>query len=145
MSSPWSAALEGLAEKRRLIGEAIMALAKVAGVDPAPYLGDGPVAVSGPPRDADLGTRARDLMDRVHKLKEPTPPRPQPPASPATTGTGLDDKVLHALRNGPLPPKAIRELTGIKMWTLPDVTARLVAAKRLKKIGNRRGLQYQLA
>lgn len=102
----------------------IVSLARIAGVDPAPYLED----------DVEPGGA----------LREESPPRPQAPASPATTGTGLDDKVLHALRNGPLPPKAIREATRIKVWTLPDVMARLVAAKKVKKIGERRGLQYAL-
>lgn len=93
-----------------------------------------------------LSERLRDAATKMREGDTP-PPRPQPPAPPATKADGQtnDDKVLHALRNGPLNPKSISQLTGISKWTLQDVLARMTTVtKILTKSGNRRSLLYRV-
>lgn len=139
VSASYLATLEDLAAKRRALADVIVALANLAGVDAAPYL-DRPAAVT----DDEVDTVVEQLRASA-KRKAPAPPRPQSPAPRATNEAGHDDKVLHALRNGPLNPKAIAEISGIKKRTLQPVLARLVTVKRITKTGTGpRNTRYQL-
>lgn len=65
------------------------------------------------------------------------PPRPQPPAPRATSEAGRhDDKVLHALRNGPLNPKTIGQLTTLPKHAVKRTLAQLVTARKVVKTGS---------
>lgn len=137
MTSPIHQALKELGAKRSEIGAAIISLAKVAGVDPAPYLGveSGHAEVTiDPPKI------------QVYAPKQDTPPRPQRPASPRTNGAGQDDKVILALKHGPLAPEQIRAKTGLHEMVVRRACKRLVAAKQLEKLGTGpRNTKYQLS
>lgn len=143
-ATPWAAALEGLAEQRNIITDAIVSLARVAGVDPAPYLGGVDKATPESPA-APLGDRLRDAAQRMRdREKEQKPARPQSPASPLTNGAGHDVKVLQVLEGGPQAPKAISTRTKIPKHQLQPVMKRLLAANQVTAIGRSRGLKYQL-
>lgn len=145
--TPWAAALEGLAEKRQAITDAIVSLSRVAGVDPAPYLGTG-ILVEGsggrPANTAPLSERLRDAAKKMREPEAPTPPRPQMPVSRTTAGAGHEDKVLNALSAGPLQPKAIAQKTGIHKKTLERVLREMRSSNLVTKTGKTAGTVYQL-
>lgn len=85
-----------------------------------------------------------DGKEKPPAASQPKPPRPPAPAPSMTNGAGRDDKVLQALRSGPLGPKAISDATGIQKWNLPEVMDRLTKGQKVRKIGERRGLRYSL-
>lgn len=97
------AALEELARKRGELTAAIVTLASVAGVDPAPYLGGDPSAIAR--AVAFVGAAAPPP-------KVEAPPRPQRPASPATKGTGRAHKVSNGA--GALSATAASVLAGVQ-------------------------------
>jgi len=126
----YQALLEDLAAKRRALGDLIVALARVAGVDPAPYLvGPGDV------------TQAASEEDRQ------AVPRARPTKGAETRPAGnqvLDAKVLSVLKNGPLGPKAIAALVQASKYVLAPVFERLIESKAIKKSGAGRSLVYQI-
>lgn len=136
------ATLEDLAAKRRGLADVIVALAKVAGVDPAPYLDRMPDVT-----DADVDKVANGLRaaSTPAPKKEPAPPRPQPPASPTTNGAGLEDKVLQSLKHGPRSPIAIRKATSINRYRLRVLLNAMLASKQIRRSGSGpRNTEYQL-
>jgi len=122
----YAAVLEDARGKRAALDKLIEALEALAGVA-AP----GPAALPPAPKASE---------DRAVSRARPS----RPAAPKARSPKDHEALVLQALRNGPMGPKAIQVVTGINKWTLVDLTAALVAARKLKRTGNRRSLRYEL-
>jgi hypothetical protein len=148
-TSPLLQALKELAAKRSELGAAIITLARVAGVDPAPYLGVEAGEVEAPASDVPLGDRlraaAKQMREGNKRKREPKPPRPRRPASPSTNGTGRANKVLQVLSAEPKAQKEIVKRSGLKVGIVREVLGNLVAAKRVTRTGSGRGQRFTLA
>lgn len=137
-------ALQELAKKRSELGAAIIALARVEGVDPAPYLGveAGGVEISGAPL-------------KIVLPKADTPPRPSKPAPSKTTRAGQDKGakkdwpgvIVAALQQAdePMSPGELARAIGANLSALNYNLKPLIGRGTVKATGQTSGRRISLA
>lgn len=137
-SMSYQATLEDLAAKRRAMGDVIVALARIAGVDAAPYLDGHVAAAAAVPAEDTKRTRKTPSATRGKKGTK----RAERPTKNA--GSDLRDQILAALKKKgePMAPREVAKALGRKDLQYP--LRQLIDAGQVIASGKTMGRRLEL-